>query len=161
MLLPGCTKQNNPSAVTWHKFTSEKDHFSVMVPGKPLEESDNPSPDAFHYFYFQVSEKNSSYLVSSGKLTDDPGVRNRLYDEIRDKTVGQYGKMLREKPMDICGFPGREVQLSADNGNSFAVTRFFIGKGHFYQELVVVPKESQGSTNIAVFLDSFNVLDLK
>jgi len=162
IILPACSKPKASPPIRWEQYTSPKDHFSLLVPGKPIEEdTDDSSPYQLHHFLFQVNEINSSYVVSYGNTPIDKQSLNQLYDKERDKIVDQYGRLIQEKAVTISGCPGRELNLITGDGKGYLVTRFFVSQGRFYRMLVIVPRAEQSATNILPFLNSFKLLDAK
>jgi hypothetical protein len=145
----------------WKTYTFADSGFSASFPAKPNEGSQSQDNERFGRMESKVylaEHGGAAFAVSvtsfAKKVTDKP---DALLDGIRDDFVaGTKGKLLREAPATVRGFPGRALELEAP-GQSI-VARIYLVDTRLYLLVTVHPRENAGAPNAKRFLDGFTLL---
>src|SRR5438270_4894802 len=125
----------------WSEFSNPKGAFKVLLPGKPVQNSQSPAT-------FVLSTATGIYLIS---YTDahDGGDAAEIFKNERDSVLsGMNGKIVQEKDVSLAGYRGRSTTFSG-NLPSGAITgavtgevRLLFNGRRFYMLMAVEPKGS-------------------
>ena len=141
----------------WQQFSSEAGKFTVLMPGKPTQESDTDADGSITH-NFTVVRGETVYLVTYSELVDVVTQLNP--SEIFDAVCGGYAadgdKLVNQREIELSGYPGRSVELRAKDGTSGKASMYLIGN-RLYQLLLISPNLEDGKQ----FFESFQVTDKK
>ena len=151
----------------WQKHESAKGGFAVDLPAKPRPDMDKisgvPAEPGMHTEGTILLRRGEAYAivyrdlppantreVSDEKLIDEAVKAMRTDKEVRT--------VLRDEPITVSGFPGREIEFRGTDGGWYAArvivadTRIYVlvGGGKFVKA---------GNANIHRFLGSFEITD--
>ena len=149
--------------VTWQELSSGEGGFSVLMPGKPIEEMQkvNTQRGVIGMHIFTLKRKGIAYAAS---YNDYPEVIARLHNAekmltgARDGVISSVrGKLLSEFIISIGTYPGREVQIALGDGKYVMRTRFYLVKNRLYQVGVITPKQDIYSKNVTKYFESFKL----
>jgi hypothetical protein len=159
----GETMPQTPVAQTiaqksWKPVTSESGKFTVMMPGKPVEEKESEDIQDgkinSHSYTVEVSDE-VAYLVQYTdfgiSLTQvDP---KEFFDGAAEGLTSDGGRILENKNITMAGVPGREVKYVDGQGISATVRMLLLGD-RFYQLHAITKQE----TDAKKFFDSFQII---
>jgi hypothetical protein len=142
----------------WKLVTSQPGKFTVLMPGKPVEEKDSEDTadgkiDSYSYTV-EVSDK-VAYLV---QYTDfgislaqvDP---KEFFDGAAEGLASDGGRILQNKNITIAGIPAREIKYVDSLGISATMRMLLVGD-RFYQLHAITKQEA----DIKKFFDSFQII---
>jgi hypothetical protein len=139
--------------VEWVQVAPAGGGFSVMMPGKPKEETKADREYSSHSF--SVMTDISVYLVEIGNYA--PHVNIDPATELagnRDNFVkGIEGKLIESKEIVLDGHLG--LEFSAENSHSLARCRVYVSGKRVYMLVAGVSKKQDDSANVNRFLTSF------
>ncbi|HEX5705884.1 MAG TPA: hypothetical protein VFX96_01210 [Pyrinomonadaceae bacterium] len=143
----------------WEKFTSDKGRFSVLLPGKPKEET--KTADSPHGPYtttiFLLSAPGAIYIA--GWVDYDPNFKFGVQAELeanRDNFVkAMKATVLQTRQIEYGTHPG--IEFTAESEAHFVSSRVYVVGRRPYQLIAVVPKSDRDSPDIDRFLTSFAV----
>lgn len=139
--------------VEWVRVAPAGADFSVMMPGKPKEETKGDSEYSSHSF--SVMTDISVYLVEIGNYA--PHVKIDPATELagnRDNFVkGIDGKLIESKEIVLDGHSG--LEFTAENSHSLARCRVYVSGKRVYMLVAGVTKNQDDSANVNRFLASF------
>jgi hypothetical protein len=142
------------------EFRSEAGRFSVMLPGKPMEQkltAATPGGMVDIYLFTARGEKTLyrvSYLDYPGDSVKQQGAAAVL-DSNRDSFVTTVkGRLVSDKKTTLDGHPGRDFTVETDKAK-FRMREFLVGS-RLYQALTGGP--SLDTPEIQRFQDSFKPL---
>jgi hypothetical protein len=143
-------------------YKSAAGKYSAVLPGKPKEstqEVDTPAGKLTMYVAAFEVKKDLGLLVihhdyPEAIVKDKP---QSVLGRVRDGSMGQDGKLLEDKEIDLNGVPGREYLLSKGDDH-FYRARIFLDGPRLYQVVVSGAKKDDVNLPFASkFLESFTI----
>jgi hypothetical protein len=157
-------------AQTWSTYTSEAGRYRVDMPGTPklsaplVEGQDGISLTNNQVW---VAVGNVAYYTSYGDLPPSQiagMTAAKTLEQVRDGPVdgdggGHVGrKLLRDQPITIAGYPGREYVIALTTNYTLVVHSTLVGR-RVYQVIYSAPGQTEPtSPDVRRFLDSFTPL---
>jgi len=150
---------------SWSEFKSSKGAFSIMLPGTPMEQtqSANTAVGVIEAHLFTLKQDDAIRTVG---YTDYPASfmksnsPKKLLDDSRDSAINNMGaKLLKDLPISLGKYTGREIQAESSDGKMVVRARTFIVKNRVYTVQVVTYKKNFSSTANAQYFDSFKIID--
>ena len=131
-----------------------------MMPSKPDEKiAKTPNGEEGHTFSI-VSSMSNVRAMSIGYIDQPSAVQGgaeKLLDSARDSAVkGLDGKLLREKPVTLGSFPGREIEFALPKGN-VVVQRIFLAHNRQYTAIVITTAAKSSGPEVDRFFNSFKI----
>lgn len=158
MKLPGVD-----TAPVWHLFAPKGGGFSVMLPGKPDEETiqvDSPTGPFTTPTYRLVSGE-FGYMITHSDYTDVPEekeARDNFIKMAAEKAATAPGaKMISSKPITLGDYPGREVKAEIRGPSILQVNTYF-ARPRVYLVMVFSPLDKPDSEYVMKYFASFKVL---
>ena len=160
VFLGGCDMGGQSSQLQWQEFTSEDGGFSVLMPGKPEEETLRQESEGVEIAsdMYRVQADNVSYMVLITPLQEealalDPA---EFFDQYRDNILeSTKAELKEEKEITLDGNPGRE--LSLNQPSEVGRQRMYLVDNLLYQTVIGGP-EQKVTRDATKFLDSFKLL---
>ncbi|WP_052672210.1 CHAT domain-containing protein [Aliterella atlantica] len=153
------TIQERTNSAKWQEFSTQEGGFSVLLPGKPQQETKPIEPGSGTLNNFFVDLKYGTYGVSYADFPNasnqlDPKQVDDLLNSVRDSAVGK-GKLLTDRNITLDGYKGKEIEY-VSAGLTYK-TRIYWVKQRLYQQIVVLanPKLAANSDR---FFNSFKLL---
>ncbi len=148
----------------WKPFSSPAGHFTVLLPGVPLEQKQSVKTSIgtveLILFILEVKKAQGSYVVGYSELPEPAvqvGTEEKRLDNARDGAVASAkGKLKSEKRIALQGHHGRDLLIEVD-GKHVIRTRFYAVKNRLYQVLAVGPADWVAARESSKFLDSFKL----
>jgi hypothetical protein len=139
----------------WQQFSSGPGNFTILMPGKPTQESDTDADGSITH-NFTVVNGETVYLVTYSDLAEE--VTQVEPGEIFDAVCGGYAadgdRLVNQREIELSGYPGRSVELKANDGMSGKASMYLIGN-RLYQLLLISPESGEGKQ----FFDSFQLTE--
>ena len=155
----------------WPEFTSEAAGFVVKRPSTPTEQVQTVPSEAgdINLYIYMVEDDNAALGVMYNELPEmitsaaDDEMIQVMLDSGRDGAMANSGGVLvSEEAITIDGHPGRHIvfEMSEDlfPGGGEGVARLYYVDGNLYQVILIGEKGAYSSEEIAMFLDSFQLL---
>ncbi len=152
----------------WQEFTSTAGGYSIVMPGKPIEQKQavDTTGGSVDLYSASIDNQSGSYIAmyadypANAVGQSDP---QKLLDGSRDGAVANSGgTLVSEQKLLLNNNPGREIQVSvpAQNGQAavLIVDRYFLVGQRLYQTMAIIPNSQQVSADARKFLDSFKLL---
>ncbi|HYW73678.1 MAG TPA: hypothetical protein VE961_21830 [Pyrinomonadaceae bacterium] len=146
----------------WKAFSDERGTFSVMLPGKPVEEDNSTDKVSGRKFTLATT---AVFMVGYQDLPADfpydleqhKELLTQLWDGERDAVISQSkAKLVSQTDILVDGHPGRLTKLQLTNGATYTGRELAVGK-RLYQMFVITRSEAEAMR----FLDSFKVTQPK
>jgi hypothetical protein len=152
---------NRAADEKWQKFTSKEGRFSVLLPGKPMEKTEQvPGPGGkkkeLHTVLLVLSADKIYHLnyndYPKEQIKEDKN-KETAFDALR-KALG--GKVLSEKKITVGKnkAPGRELLIELPSKQFYRSRVFFIGN-RLFQVVAMGSEEFARGKDADRFLDSF------
>ncbi len=159
ILLTSCVKEP-----TIELFSSKDGGFSILLPGKPEFETQTVDTEVGKILMnmYGVENKRMAYLISYSDYNIEDieliGVKEieEILDGVRDGQVGDNGKLISEKSIQLDNYSGREIVFSNEEGT--IRSRIFLVKNRLYQVLVVSNDNKVNTEEVNKILNSFKLL---
>ncbi|OYQ62812.1 hypothetical protein B9G53_20485 [Pseudanabaena sp. SR411] len=160
---PSPTKTTNSN--TWQDYTSEAGKFSVQMPNKPEERSEERKTDiATVKMNMAVSEFNdSAYFASYADFPEqfpDSEIQPRLNEAMKGIVGGLKGTVKSSKESKLGKASCRDFEAS---GKIQAIDALFKGRiclsdnRRFYQMFVLAPATKFSNADVDRFITSFKI----
>lgn len=165
--------EENPEIIEeedeWEEFTYDSGNFRIALPATPVEDVIPADAEA------GTGESGAVFLDTNGNTVgygafyrdypDIPSPDNSeaiaaFLDDFRDDFVANgvlEGQFLREREIEIAGYPGREMEVIGAEG--FLKTRVYLVGDRLYMLVVASMTEEAYPETGDRFLDSFELLD--
>ena len=147
----------------WQTFTSKQGHFSVALPGKPTEKTEQVAAPGgkkkeLHTLTLAVAADQIYHLNYNDypkEVIKEDKNKEAAFDTLR-KALG--GKVLSEKKITVGKnkSPGRELLLELTSKNFYRARVFFIDN-RLFQVVAMGSEEFARGKNADRYLDSFKV----
>lgn len=150
---------------TWQDYTSEAGKFSVQMPNKPKETSEEKKTEiATAKMNMAVSEfKDSAYFASYADFPEkfpDEEIQPRLDEAMKGIVGGLKGKVTSSKESKLGKASCRDFEAS---GKIQAIDALFKGRlclsdnRRFYQMFVLAPATKFSNADVDRFISSFKI----
>jgi hypothetical protein len=149
----------------WQTFTSKEGRFSVSLPGKPMEKTEQVSAPGgtkkeLHTFTLASASDQIYHLNYNDypkEVVKEDKNKEAAFDTLR-KAFG--GKVLSEKKITVGKnkAPGRELLIELPKKNFYRARVFFIGN-RLFQVVAMGSEEFARGKKADQFLDSFKAED--
>ena len=150
-----------PPADKWQTFTSEAGGFTVRVPRKPTEETEDMQGGG-KVHRFTVDNGPYGYIVAYNSLPAGPPSASSVPDLLnkgRDTVVsGLKGKLLAEKSISLAGNSGRALHIAIPDKAGAVYMRCYIAGDRYYQLMVIGESKALDFARDQRFLDSFQLV---
>jgi hypothetical protein len=151
------------SSTEWVKYTSKDGRYSVLFPKQPMvgtQEGAAKTGEKLIQYMFQATDTDSFYMVAYFDIT--PSMVYSLDDGRAGMLEAVKGTLLKEEAISLGGSSGKEVKISAKNGDldllfrarSYAIGNRIYVIQHGYGKLSETPAMAEKT---ARFFDSFKV----
>jgi hypothetical protein len=162
-LLAGC----GGGEAAWAEFKSEEGGFSILMPGKPTEETQTQATelgniDVYSYTY---EEEDVAYMVGYNLLPAamlEASSSGPMLDGACDGQVsGVSGTEVSRQEIALGAYPGRDLEIRVENADGITTlhTRIYLVENKLYQILVVGREGQSTSPDTIKYLDSFKLLE--
>lgn len=159
LIVAGCRGE-----VGWREFRSIEGGFSIMMPGRPEEQSQMTATTfgTIESRVFLVEYQGAGYLVNYADypqelIQDSPD--DVILDGVSLGVVAQSGGTLKSSTVIRFGdFTGRELEISSPGGQSALKVRIYLIGARIFQLSVVSEIGADNSDDLALFFDSFMLL---
>jgi len=147
----------------WEPFTSKEHGFSILMPGKPLENTQNvksPVGQLEVTTFFADHGKDAAVMISvtqypESALKFGPA---KLLDSARDGAVSSSkGKLKAETKITLGAHQGRDLTIESDTRGHMR-TRIFLVGSRLIQTMAIGPKGYPQSKEATTFLDSLKLI---
>jgi hypothetical protein len=142
---------------TWAQFSPKQGGFTVLMPGKPIEEKESDKSDdgTTESYTYTVEAKEGAFLLGYTEFPSDISANDPqgLLDAATEGLAQDGGKLLRQRKISLSGIPGREVQYKNADGTT-GTARIFVMKRRLYQ-LHAIATQTQ---DVKKFFDSFKFI---
>jgi hypothetical protein len=142
------------SPAAWQEFTSAEGRFSILFPGKPLQEKEGQA-DKFTVLTLggQINYLVSAEQMVKGALDDGP---KAVLAQFGGQAGLPNGKIVSRKEITLGQSPGVEwVEEWNDGRARETVARAYVVGDRLYQLAAIYPKDQQAKAETARFFDSF------
>lgn len=158
--LAGCRAE-----VGWREFRSTEGGFSVMLPGKPEEQSQTTASayGTVESHVFLVDNGESGFLTS---YVDYP------LELIRDSSVGvildgvsvgilsqSSGTLVSSVDIQFGDYDGRQLEITSPGGESVLTVQIYLVGNRIYQLSVVAKVGANVSADTTLYFESFTLLE--
>ncbi|MBT3362408.1 MAG: hypothetical protein HN929_09605 [Chloroflexi bacterium] len=150
-------------AAAWEEYTSTDGSFSVQMPGTPVEETDSLDTVVgnIDIYAFSVENSDAAYAVVYSdypqSMIDQSNVQDMLDDACSGAVEGAQGSMNSQTSITYSSYPGREINLTTSN-DTIITQRMYVVGNRLYQLLIETEAGDASSSNVAKFLDSFELV---
>jgi hypothetical protein len=162
---PSSTKPIASNPNSWYEYSSEAGKFSVSMPNKPEEKSEDKKTDiATVKMNVAISEFNdSAYFASYADFPEkfpDAEIEPRLNEAMKGIVGGLQGKVTSSKESKLGTASCRDFEAT---GKIQAIDALFKGRiclnenRRFYQMFVLSPATKFSNTDVDRFLGSFKI----
>lgn len=160
-------------AQDWYMMESSACGFRCEFPSMPAESSQQIDSQIgtllMHMFQYDASNdpgsENIMYMVNYTEYPDslfqitEPDRLDSFYRHAIDGAAeNTQGVVLSELPVTIARYPGREVKISLQSGQTMVSARMLLVVNKFYMYLVIYESDKQNNPSIAKFFQSFHLL---
>jgi hypothetical protein len=158
MRLPGVD-----TAPVWSLFSPKGGGFSVMLPGKPAEESlqVDSATGPFTRPAYKLASGEFGYMITHSEHTNVPEekqARDNFIQMAAEKAVTMAGgKLTSSKPISLGDYPGREVKAEIRGPSILQVNTYF-AKPRLYLVMLFMPLDKTDSEYVTKYFASFKVL---
>jgi hypothetical protein len=158
MKLPGVD-----TAPVWHLFSPKGGGFSVMLPGKPAEETIqvDSATGPFTRPTYRLASGEFGYMITYSEYTNVPEetqARNDFIQMAAEKAVNMPGgKLTSSKPISLGDYPGREVKAEIRGPSILQVNTYF-ARPRVYLVMVFMPLDKTDSEYVTKYFASFKIL---
>ncbi len=141
----------------WQQFSSKAGNFTVLMPGKPTQESDTDA-DGSVTQDFTVVNGETVYLVTYSDLVEEVTQLkpSEIFDAVCEGYTADGDKLVNQREIKLGAYPGRTVELKATDGMKGKASMYLVGK-RLYQLLLISSKLEDGKQ----FFESFQVTEKK
>ena len=155
-------------AQQWQEFSSRAGGFSVLMPGRPTEDTDSKDfpvvgKGDVHLFTAQteLGVFIAGYLEIPGLAKQTPAFCDSFgkgfLSTIGEGTAkGANGKVVKETDISYGADPGKEILIEAPGGKKATVRAYFINRRGY--QLIVAPSTTATPEIVNKFLDSFKII---
>lgn len=159
--------RSNIDGTEWQSVTSRDGDFQVQMPGRPQIDVHSQSTDAGaievqKYVVSPVGHKELYMIVAvrfPTALREQMGAADKLVELGRDDLVSaSAGTLTSETGIQLQGRPGVEIELLPRAG-AIVKARVIASADTVYQVTAHVPKSRLDSSDVQIFLDSFQLID--
>ncbi|MCI0459781.1 MAG: hypothetical protein L0Z62_22755 [Gemmataceae bacterium] len=147
----------------WKPFAPPSGRFTVLMPGSPIEQKEKAktSTGEVEVTLFVLELKGEgTFAVGYSELPPAAarsGLEQRRLDNARDGVIAtSKGRLLSERPLPLKKFPGRELQIQAQDETRIR-TRLYAVRNRLYQLMAVGPAAWTESREAIRFLESFRL----
>ncbi len=167
VILPVLTIAQGPARAAtppgWKAYASAKGEFKTVVPATPIERKRSWEAPFGKVEWTNVAVKRgaASFAVNFADLPSGVGSEPAaVLDAARDDAVAQLkGKLQDEKPLDLAGFPARELTIEVPRsvvaGGATGKARLALIGARLYQVIAVQPLQRSKPEEADAFLASF------
>lgn len=144
--------------VAWASYRSVPGRFTVIAPGAPTERTvPVKTAGGATVNRVQVLFADLDPIAFAVMYSDYPANERVSLDQARDSGVQAVkGRLLRESPITLGGYAGRDLTIEIPEGQVARQRLFAVGQ-RLYQVIVIGP-ESQAALAVERFLTSFRLL---
>ena len=141
----------------WKKFTSTEGNFSVVMPGKPKEETQSFLINGvkMEEHRFSVLFGNASFAVSylDGPVLLTPAAGERMLDAVGQAlTQGDGSKTLSAYKLIVNDYPVREYKTMAEDGSQTDIKLYLVRRRLY---ILIVAQDRVTYHEVNRFFDSF------
>jgi hypothetical protein len=153
---PNQTPESNPKA--WKEFVSRAGIFSVLLPGTPVQHSQQTESPAgpLDYFTYTLQTEAAAYYIA---YVDFPEVPNderglqKILDGGRDGALATInGKLVSETAISLKIIPGRA--LTVEGATELLKARIYLAGLRLYLVMIVANKNQLASPEAAGIFDA-------
>jgi hypothetical protein len=152
-------------AVGWREFRSNEGGFSIMMPGRPEEQSQKTATafGTIESRVFLVEYKGAGYLLNYADyppeiVQDSP--EDVILDGVSLGVVAQSGgTLISSAAIRLGEYTGRELEINSPAGGSVLMVRIYLVGTRIFQLSVVSELRVNNSEDLAQFFNSFELLE--
>jgi hypothetical protein len=150
--------ENQVSDAEWKEFSSVGGRFKVLMPGDPRSQS---IPLCEEVWSVDRRSEDVHYLV--GYAVIPLGNNLPLAERFRGAREGMLrqtpgSRLVRERPISLEGFPGREYEVKIDGKTGCLLARLYVVNRRLYMLMVGGSPVTPTSADALKFLDSFKLI---
>ena len=159
----------NVSRPNWQEYRSQAGRYSVLMPGKPKEQTQsvNSAVGTLDMHIASYEDRSGAYLIMYTDYPADLVNLDRadamLDGGARGAVENVNGNLIQQQDFPLGNIPGREIEFNAPAQGAQPATRvkvrYFLVNNRMYQ-VMVVAQQSQGlPVDTQKYLDSFKLID--
>ena len=160
IVLSGCGRE-----VGWREFRSEEGAFTIMMPGRPEEQSQKTATafGTIESYVFLVEYQGVGYLVNYADypqelVQDSP--EDVILDGVSLGVVAQSGgTLISTAAIRLGEYTGRELEINSPTGDSVLKVRIYLVGTRIFQLSVVSDLGVNNSEDLAQFFNSFELVE--
>ena len=154
----------------WESFKFDKYGYWMDFPSEPEYTPQKVNTEIgaldLHFYMLDNTKKGGNYYSSAYSEYPDSILhsdKKELLDgffkaSIEGAVKNIHGELLSEKIIDINGYPGREIKVSAKSISLVLKMRIFLVENKVYMLQVLTPIKNDFNKSINKFLDSFELI---
>jgi hypothetical protein len=160
----------HPESSPWVKAAPPNSGFSVLIPGKPAEQTQPvEGHQGLDNHLLTLETEIGGYVVSYLEFADEitePDQVKSILDRGRQGGISSGGELISEKEVKVNGYFGREWSLKLPGGLTATARAYWVKRRLYQTVFVKTPKANDSSEVIKLrqqaetkFLDSFALID--
>jgi hypothetical protein len=166
-LLPGNMLRADDSKSEWKSFKSTKGGFSVLLPGRPTEQTQKQKTEAGDLeLHMQICEFKNGMGVVGIAYADLPPVvaltgdrKAMLGGALHGAAQSMSGNVKRESSIELGAHPGIEGEFDGLSGRATVRYRAYIVNSRLYQVMVIMLASDVDESTVNRVFDSFRILN--
>lgn len=151
--------------IAWQDYQSTPGRFSLQVPGKPQEQSqEQPTETGTVKVNMVITEANNSgYFVGYADIPDKSAapvdVQKSLGESIKSSVANINGELKSEQEYKLGTFPCRDFDATGKVQTTDVIMkgRFCISENRMYQVFALGSKENLETKDVERFINSFKI----
>ena len=147
----------------WIKYNSPQGRYTILVPGEPkLSRHETVSSDGKKITQYRATASYANFAVFVGYY-DYPSAMIYSLNQARDSIVASMGTLLSESKVNLEGYPGLEMNVSAkspDGSELLVRVRIYDIDRRVYVLQFIIPRSEDDNVSAekaARYFDSFQI----
>jgi hypothetical protein len=153
------------NTASWQDYKSTAGKFSVQVPSKPQEQSQDQKTDVGTIkLNMVISEANDSgyfvgYADFPNKITNPAEIQKGLADSVKGSVANLKGEIKSQKEYMLGGVPCRDFEAGGkvQNTDVSMKGRFCLADNRLYQVFALGAKDKFSTADVDRFIASFKI----
>lgn len=159
---PSSTSSSHASLKDWIEYRSEEGGFTILLPGKPQEQTQSTDTAAGTVPLTMALAEMENYAagVSFNEIPMEAAVdpEKILAGGRKGAAQNLKGTVVSDKPIRLGAYPGSEFVVETPN-NLIYTARIYVVNDRLYQILFLASKDQIDQFDVQGFFDSFTLLE--